>query len=137
MGVRDAVDPKAGDGAFTITVPFTIRRRGVETKLVIASPGADNPKPDPQLCRLIARARLWFDQLSSGDLSSVRSIAQRDGVHETEVTRALPLAFLAPAIVEAVLDGRQPEGLTATRLKRLSSLPVDWDDQCRRLEIPF
>lgn len=108
-------------------VRFTVARRGLEAKLVIASSGAEPPKRDPQLCRLVATARRGFEQLSSGEVPSVRVI------YETEVTRVLPLAFLALDIVEAIIEGRQPEGLTAERLKRLSPLPSDWDVQRRRL----
>jgi site-specific DNA recombinase len=74
--------------------------------------------PGPHLCRLVAQARVWFEQLSSAEVSSVRAIAKREQVHETEVSRILPLAFLAPKIVELILDGKQPVELTATVLKR-------------------
>ncbi len=45
----------------------------------------------------------------------------------------MPLAFLAPDIVEAILDGRQSVELTAESLKRLPALPTDWDAQRRLL----
>jgi site-specific DNA recombinase len=51
----------------------------------------------------------------------------------SEVSRTLPLTFLAPDIVEAILEGRQPVGLTLHQLKRIPVLPVRWDDQHRRL----
>jgi site-specific DNA recombinase len=47
----------------------------------------------------------------------------------SEVSRILPLAFLAPSITEAILTGRQPTSLTAQRLLRLANLPVLWSDQ--------
>jgi hypothetical protein len=50
-----------------------------------------------------------------------------------EVSRVLPLAFLAPDIAEAILDGRQPPELTASRLKRLRNLPLNWEQQRRYL----
>ncbi len=106
---------------------------GVEAKLVIADPGKTQGQPDPQLCRLVARARLCFDQLASGEVPNVRAMAERDGLHESEISRILPLAFLAPDIVEAILDGRQPVELTAESLKRLPALPTDWDAQRRLL----
>ena len=43
------------------------------------------------------------------------------------------LAFLAPDIVEAILAGRQPVEFTANRIRRVGTLPLDWDDQRRRL----
>ncbi len=82
---------------------------------MIADPGKTQGQPDPQLCRLVARARLGFDQLASGDVPNLRAMAKRDGLHESEISRILPLAFLAPDIVKAILDGRQPVELTASR----------------------
>ncbi len=63
----------------------------------------------------------------------MREIAARDGVHETEVSRTLTLAFISPDIVAAILAGRQPVELTAERLKRLQALPADWAGQRRLL----
>ena len=54
-------------------------------------------------------------------------------MNESEITRVLPLAFLAPDIVRAILDGRHPEDLTAERLKRFAPLPTDWEAQRRTL----
>lgn len=132
LGVNQTSHPD--ENTATLTAACAVRRRGVEAKLVITGEGACNRAPDPNLCRLIARVRLWFDQLASGKVESVRALGQRDGVHETEVTRALPLAFLAPNIVEAIIAGRQPEALTVERLKRLSPFPSDWADQKQLLE---
>ena len=41
----------------------------------------------------------------------------------------IPFAFLAPDIVEAILDGRQPVELTAARLRRVRDLPISWVEQ--------
>ena len=46
-----------------------------------------------------------------------------------DVTRLLPLAFLAPNIVETILDGRQPIDLNVEKIKKLSPIPADWNDQ--------
>jgi hypothetical protein len=51
----------------------------------------------------------------------------------SEVSCILPLAFLAPDIVQAILSGTQPVSLSAERLKRFASLPIDWADQRRLL----
>jgi len=45
----------------------------------------------------------------------------------------MPIAFLAPDITEAILDGRQPTELSAARLKRMRDLPLDWQQQRRYL----
>jgi len=124
----------SSDGKVNITVPVTLRRRGVEAKLVIAGNDNDQRQPNHPLCQLIAMARHWYDQLASGGASSVRAIAKRDGLVESEVTRILPLAFLSPRIIESVLEGRQPEGMNVERLKRLSPLPGDWKTQAKLVE---
>jgi hypothetical protein len=110
-----------------------LRRRGVEAKLVIANPGRTRGVRDPRLCRLIVQAHRWFNQLASSETASVRAIARQENIHECDVSRNLRLAFLAPDIVEAILDGDQPVELTTETLRRLSCLPTDWESQRRLL----
>ncbi len=50
-----------------------------------------------------------------------------------DVSRLLPLAFLSPDIIESILAGRQPVGLTAQKLKRLPRLAIGWSDQSEQL----
>ncbi len=121
------------DELVTLTVPVELRRRGVEARLVISGSAEPRARPDPQLCNLIAQAHLWFEEIASGEAPSVRAIAKRHKIHETEVSRALPLAFLAPDIVAAILDGHQPVEMTAKSLRRISALPSDWRQQRRLL----
>ncbi|MBT3787082.1 MAG: recombinase family protein, partial [Alphaproteobacteria bacterium] len=123
------LNDQVGDGKVVITVPVTLRRQGVEAKLVITGVNNNQSQPDKQLCQLLARARLWYDQLASAEIPSVRAIAKRDGVVESEVTRILPLAFLSPEIIESVLRGNQQDSMSVERLKRLSPLPGDWKSQ--------
>ena len=121
-------------GSASIRVPIRLRRRGVETKMIIDGPGAETCNVDPDLCRLIAQAHLWFDQLTSGEACTVRQIARRQKINEHEISRVLHLAFLSPRIVEDIFKGRQAEDVTVYRLRRLSSLPFAWQDQAERLE---
>ncbi len=103
------------------------------TKLVIRSSADDAKSPDLNLIGLIARAHRWLDDLATGKMLSVREIARRDTLDEGDVSGFLPLAFLAPDIVEAILAGKQPVELTAEKLKRFGSLPYAWEDQRRLL----
>jgi hypothetical protein len=59
-------------------------------------------------------------------------LAQRDGITRRYIRRLVDLAFLSPQLVEAILQGRQPADLTATRLTE-SDLPLDWAEQHRLL----
>jgi DNA invertase Pin-like site-specific DNA recombinase len=118
----------------TVTAPLHLKRRGVEARLVIAS--AEQPATDNALIELIARAHCWLQELTSGKAQTIRDIASRSALDESDVSRFLPLAFLAPDIVEAIVAGRQPVDLTAEKLKRIRSLPQSWDDQRRLLGFP-
>jgi len=59
-------------------------------------------------------------------------LVHQHDVDQGDVSRILPLALLAPDIVEAILKGRQPVELTAARLKRIR-LPLSWVEQRRLL----
>ena len=85
--------------------------------------------PDPNLVCLLVQAQQWFAELRSDSELSVNTLAKRHLVDSGDVSRILPLAFLAPDIVEAILDGRQPPELTAARLKRIKELPLSWRRQ--------
>jgi DNA invertase Pin-like site-specific DNA recombinase len=119
--------------ALSITLPLQLKRRGVETKLVISNGAAPAAQPNPGLVRLIARAHVWFDDLKTGRARSNRVLTERHQVDHADVARVLPLALLAPDIIEDILEGRQPVELTATRLKRMTDLPLSWEAQRRIL----
>jgi site-specific DNA recombinase len=125
--------PEQDTSEFTLDVPVSFRRRGVEMKLVIADNRAPLLAPDPKLIAVVAQGRQWFADIREGKVGSIAELALQCGVYRTDVGRMIPLAFLAPDIVEAILDGRQPVELTAARLKRVRDLPVSWDDQRRLL----
>jgi hypothetical protein len=112
----------------TRTIPMQLKRRGVEMRLVIEGAGPSS-RSDPALVKAIARAHRWFQDLVSGRAASIVEIAARDGFVSQYVGRLLPLAFLAPDIVEAILEGRQPIDLTAETLTNRIKLPLDWAAQ--------
>ena len=64
-----------------------------------------------------------------GRAQSVTEIAYREGVTDRYVRRLLRLAFLAPAIVEAIVAGNQPPELTAEALAKRIDLPLFWTAQ--------
>ncbi len=116
-----------------IKVPLQLRRRGVETKLIIATTSTKKTEVDDGLVALIAQAHNWWGQLKSQSVASIEDLAKASHMPPSEVTRALPLAFLAPDIVSVILEGRQPMELTTERLKRLRPFPTDWHEQRRIL----
>lgn len=78
-------------------------------------------------------AQKRIEQLKSGEVASIRAIAKTNMTDGENVTRTIRLAFLAPDIVRAILEGRHPPHLTAFHLKRLSGFPLSWDEQCKML----
>lgn len=85
------------------------------------------PRIDRELILALARARSWIRMLCRGEVADTAEIAQRHGLSEPHVRRLLRLAYLAPDIVEAIVEGRQPRTLTVKLL--LQGIPLDWSDQ--------
>lgn len=112
---------------------MTFKRRGVEMKLVMTDDRERPPAPDPKPILAIAQGRQWFAEIKQGNVRSVRDLAKRRGVDQGDIGRILPLALLAPDIVDAILASRQPVELTVSRLKRIGDLPVSWAEQRRLL----
>lgn len=115
-------------------VPVNFRRRGVETKLVLEGSGGATSNPDPALIKAVVRAHRWFDDLVSGSARSLREIAEIEGISDRYVSHLMPLAFLAPELVESILAGEQPIGLTAEKLTKSVSMPLCWSGQHEVLE---
>jgi hypothetical protein len=126
-------DPLMEPADIGIKLTFGLRRRGVEARLMIGGGEPRSSCIDKKLVESVAQARQWMDRLTEGQGCSVADIARELGLDDGEISRILPLAFLAPDIIAAILHGRQPLELTARRLKRLKPLPPLWADQRRVL----
>jgi DNA invertase Pin-like site-specific DNA recombinase len=114
-----------------LTANFQPHRRGDELHLTTPTGSCSDGSPVPSLVKAIARARDWYDRIIRGELRYPRSIVQLTDLDERYVRRILRCAFLAPDIVDAILEGRQPPSITLHDL--LSDLPSDWVTQRRRL----
>lgn len=119
------------DAHVTLDLPVTIKRRGNEMRLVIHSDDLARI-PDQSLVTMIARAHAYFKYLTRAPGISVTDVAEHFGVHRVDVGRILPLAFLAPKLVDQILTGNQPSDLSARRLAR-DNLPLLWADQLAAL----
>ena len=109
--------------------PFALRRRGVETRIIA---GETIPTPDPVLPRTLAEAHVWAGALRAG--TSLTEIATATGHSEPYIRTRIPLAFLAPRVQAAILDGRPPVDLSVAQLIR-DGIPMDWDAQARHFGI--
>lgn len=112
-----------------IELAHHLKKRGVEAKLVITSKTIATPEPDLTLIALIAKAHLWREQLTSGKAKSIDELAQQQNADRNEISRFLPLAYLAPVVIEKVLEGTQPVDMTVQRLRNLPTLPHSWNEQ--------
>ena len=99
------------EDALRILAPFRLRRRGVETKLVLGNP---TKSVDRTLLRNIANALSWLNRIKAG--KTYEQIATEDAIPTDRVRKAIRYAFLAPDIVRAIVEGRQPVGLTSSYL---------------------
>ena len=112
-----------------------MKRRGVETRIIIAA-GDDPPrKVDPALLKAVARSRIWFEELASGQVSSLADIARRENIAQRYIERLSRLAFVAPRIIEAITQGRQPPELNAETLLSRIDLPLEWSAQLKAIGI--
>jgi site-specific DNA recombinase len=118
--------------ALTRFVPMRMKRRGIEMRLVLHD-SAPPSRVDHPLLTAVARGYRWAEELLSGQVQSVRDIAHREGLSAGYVWRVLRLGFLAPKIVEAIVEGRHPEVLSASSLTQRIDLPVLWGAQERAL----
>jgi site-specific DNA recombinase len=128
------------DGArlmITKSVPLLLKRRGVELRIVLEGEATSTVRTDPTLIKAIARGRRWFTDLASNAAADTLEIAKREGLRDSYVRRLIPLALLAPAIVEAICAGSQPPDLTTEELTRRAELSITWDNQQRELGIGF
>ena len=119
------------DQAVTVTMPFAIRKRGGR-KLVITPDGTSaapmtRARVDSALLKALARGFRWRKLLETGDFSTIGDIAKAEKINSSYVSRVLRMTLLAPEIVEAILAGRQPEGLTMA--KAMQPFPVEWIKQ--------
>ncbi|MDH3699760.1 MAG: hypothetical protein OEU46_00485 [Alphaproteobacteria bacterium] len=125
------------DQVCTIDVPVQLRLRGVELKLVMAAGDTYRQRrPDPALVKAVVRSREWSERLLVGEVASASELARCEGLTKGYVLRLLPFAFLAPDITKAILEGAAPIELTARRLTRAKSLPMDWAAQRQMLGFP-
>ena len=114
----------------TIRIPMRLQRRGGR-KLIMTPEGvaasARKPSRDETLINALVRAHRWRRRIESGRAKSITDLAEQEDLTVAYVCRLLPLTCLAPEIVEAILDGRQPKGLRLAEM--LGNGPLGWEEQ--------
>lgn len=130
--LRRAIGIKCLDGGSDTVVTLEIQgklRRSAKGECFILPPDHANnlPRQVPSLVQAVARANDWVARMLSGQYANSRTIAKETGFDERYVSRILPLAFLAPDLTEAILDGRQMAG--TCMMDYLGKAELDWQKQ--------
>lgn len=119
------------DGDRTVTfVPLVIKRRGVRKLLLPPTDTATampKPRHDLPLLKALGKAFHWQKLIDLGVVEDAAAIARQERLDRTWVNETLRLTLLAPEIVTAILDGRQPRTLSLQSVRR--GVPVDWAEQ--------
>jgi hypothetical protein len=119
----------------TVHIPIELRHQGGRKQVV--TPAGATPwipprsRVDNTLVKAIVRAHRWRDMLESGDYATVRDLTKAENINESYLGRVLRLTLLAPKIVEAILEGKQPARLELDRL--LKKFPIEWSEQVKLL----
>jgi hypothetical protein len=87
--------------------------------------------PQEPLVLAIAQARQWQDMLDAWKFDTIAALAKRMKISTVYTARMLRLNYLAPDIVQAILDGREPSALSLIKLSE--PLPMAWTEQRARL----
>jgi hypothetical protein len=113
-----------------IIMPLRLmRRRG--TTIALNPHGCeavDRPRLDAALSSALVRAEAWKRNLFSGAFATMHDLARAEGVTPTYAARIMRVAFLSPDLKRAILDGRQPPGLTLQGVTT-GDLPLCWRAQ--------
>lgn len=120
-----------GPTHITVRVPLRIRRppgrKTVVTPVVDGLPPQTATRADPTLLKALARAFWYQRMLDDGRYAAISEMAAGEKIDRGYLGRLLQLTLLAPDIVEAIVEGRQAEGVTLPRL--MKPFPVEWEPQ--------
>ena len=108
----------------TVVIPLSVKPRGGRKAVVTPGVLALERRQDITLIKAVARAFRWRRMLETGRFASLTELAAAEKINASYVSRLLRLTLLAPDIVESILDGRQPEGMTLPGL--MVGVEVEW-----------
>lgn len=135
INVNGSIDViPSSDGKLTLNIPIQIRRRGGCKRITLPNGEAGTPhKPQkPTSIQLaLARGHRWLAMLESGEVSTMRELATREGVDNSYVSRMINLTMLSPYVVAAILNDTLPDDITLLELS--ADPPALWEGQLGRL----
>lgn len=122
---------ETSDHGLVVDVPLKLKKRAGRKEVILAdafSDGATERMPHQEaLVVALARAHRWQKLLDEGKFKSVSDLAREIGLDPSFAARLLRLTLLAPDIVEAILIGEEPSGLSLTTLTKGQS--TSWEAQ--------
>jgi hypothetical protein len=123
--------------SITVRVPMAFSKRGGR-KLVISPNGVSpvaitRPRIDNTMIKALVRAFRWRKLLKTGTLATGEEIAAAEKINASYISRVLRLTLLAPDIIEAVMDGRQPAEMTLAVMMR--PFPTAWKEQSKAFSL--
>jgi hypothetical protein len=128
---------EAEQSYISIFVPMTIKKRGGRGSVAIITPDnkamqiEEEKKHDYRLINALAKAYKLQQKMEKNPNKTIISLARKEGLTHAYFGRLLRLNLLAPDIIEAILDGRQPKDLRLIDLMR-KEIPLLWDVQKER-----
>jgi site-specific DNA recombinase len=122
------------DSPKTITIPWS-KPSNARKREILGSQSQMNVRPmrteaRSRLLKGIAQGQRWLDALISKEATDIPSLVTQHDISEKTVRSMITLAFLAPDIVQAIIDGKLPRGLG---ISQMTDLPADWTEQRRQL----
>jgi hypothetical protein len=113
-----------------VAFALAVRKPRGGQKLIL-TPGGLAPRgasaADTTLVKALARAFRWRRMMEAGRYGTIDELAAAEKINSSYVSRLLRLTLLSPDVVEAILDGRQPEGMTLPGL--MEPFPIIWPEQ--------
>jgi DNA invertase Pin-like site-specific DNA recombinase len=136
LGMQGGKPSTASNDILTLTVKARLQRVGREMRMLVEN-ADDQTTADPGLLRIVARAHDIQARLTQDTELTVHMIARQEHVSANYVYRLLRIPSLAPDIITAIINGKNPPQLTAKRLMRLTpQIPVGWAEQRKLLGFP-
>jgi hypothetical protein len=114
----------------TAVAEAAVQERPTYPPAAWCSPRRGSSDPDRASCAFGQRDRRWLDEVVSGSVTDVRQIAARQRCSVRQVNMTISLAFLAPELVRAAVEGRLPRGIGVERLR---DAPTEWSQQFEAL----
>jgi len=121
--------------AIVIDIPMNLRRRSGRKEIVlppsVTTASVAPAKPPSPLALALARAFRWQEMIETGQAKSNSDLARKLKLDQSYVARTIRMASLAPDVIQAILSGQEPDGLSLRILRR--EVPLVWDEQRRML----